>query len=326
MKSINVGLVGIGSNWWERYEPVLRALRDRLCVRAVFDHVTTRANAVAELLQATTMGGVLALVERPDVDAVLVLSPGWHEHALLDFICSKGKPVYLGVRPVNDLLSIDHLHSITVLTDTPVMPEFDRRYEPATSRVQELLASRLGRPHRIGIQVEQPISVTCPNPTLPLDLFVELFDWCRYIARTPPASLTAVADSDDNLSGITLRFHRPKSGDEPVVAQIDVRHCSTRDIADSSASAAFAIEASGGRIEFSTQESIRWQSADGSFDEELSHDRGAVEVMLDHFCRRVVGGLIPVPDLGDICSGLRLADAVDESLRTQTTVEFARGL
>ena len=131
MKSINVGLIGIGPNWWTRYEPVVRSMRERICIRAVFDHVTIRAESVAASFKATAVGGVLALVDRTDVDAVLVLNPDWHEHALLDFICSKGKPVYLGVRPVKDLLSIDQLHTISILTGTPVMPEFDRRYDCA---------------------------------------------------------------------------------------------------------------------------------------------------------------------------------------------------
>ena len=31
--------------------------------------------------------------------------------------------------------------------------------------------------------------------------------------------------------------------------------------------------------------------------------------MIDHFCRRLVGGLIPVADISDVCRGLRLVHA-----------------
>ena len=36
--------------------------------------------------------------------------------------------------------------------------------------------------------------------------------------------------------------------------------------------------------------------------------------MLDHFCRRVVGGLIPVADLADVCGHLRLIESAERSL------------
>jgi hypothetical protein len=42
--------------------------------------------------------------------------------------------------------------------------------------------------------------------------------------------------------------------------------------------------------------------------------------MLDHFCRRVVGGLIPVPDIGDICRGLEVVRAARQSLEMRQSV------
>ena len=151
---------------------------------------------------------------------------------------------------------------------------------------------------------------------------VELFDWCGYIARTPPANLLVETENIEASQIITVRFHQPKSGDEPVSARIELHHRES----PSPPSVSCHIDASCGSAEFSSQELIRWKSDDGCVDEELSHDRGAVEVMLDHFCRRVVGGLIPVPDLGDVCNGLRLVQAAADSLRNRTTIEFARGM
>jgi hypothetical protein len=49
------------------------------------------------------------------------------------------------------------------------------------------------------------------------------------------------------------------------------------------------------------------------FVESLASDRPAVEVMLDHFCRRVVGGLIPVPTLEDLCRAFQLVDSALKS-------------
>jgi hypothetical protein len=54
----------------------------------------------------------------------------------------------------------------------------------------------------------------------------------------------------------------------------------------------------------------------------LSHDRPEVEVMLDHFCRRVVGGLIPVADLLDICRSLHLVRSLEESRKIDRPVHL----
>ena len=45
-------------------------------------------------------------------------------------------------------------------------------------------------------------------------------------------------------------------------------------------------------------------------DEELQSERDEQQVMLDLFCRRLVGGLIPVADLSDISRALRLIESV----------------
>jgi hypothetical protein len=53
---------------------------------------------------------------------------------------------------------------------------------------------------------------------------------------------------------------------------------------------------------------LMWQLENERFTESLSADRPAAEVMLDHFTRRVVGGLIPVPTLADWCQAFQLVD------------------
>ena len=55
---------------------------------------------------------------------------------------------------------------------------------------------------------------------------------------------------------------------------------------------------------------MTWESAGKREIESLDSERAAVEVMLDHFSRRVVGGLIPVPTLDDFCRASRLVETV----------------
>jgi hypothetical protein len=42
--------------------------------------------------------------------------------------------------------------------------------------------------------------------------------------------------------------------------------------------------------------------------------------MIDHFCRRLVGGLIPVADISDVCRCLRLVHATKQSLATAAPI------
>ena len=74
---LHVGLVGIGSAWETRHLPALRALSDRFEVRAVCDPVRHRAEKVAKQLNAEPHDGFRKLIERSDIDAVLLLSAQW---------------------------------------------------------------------------------------------------------------------------------------------------------------------------------------------------------------------------------------------------------
>jgi len=58
---------------------------------------------------------------------------------------------------------------------------------------------------------------------------------------------------------------------------------------------------------------ITWEHEGVQHTESLSSDRPEIEVMLDHFCRRVVGGLIPVPNIEDVQRALSIVQAANES-------------
>ncbi len=76
---IRVGLIGLGDVWQLRHAPALRALGDRFEVRAVCDPVRHRAEQAAAEFHAEAVDGYHVLVQREDIDAVLVLSPQWFQ-------------------------------------------------------------------------------------------------------------------------------------------------------------------------------------------------------------------------------------------------------
>lgn len=319
MRSIRVGLIGVGPNWESRYRPALQKLHHRIAVQVVFDHVYSRAESVAKSFEAQPIDGVLALADRSDLDAILVLDSDWHGTALLDRLCSKGKPIYLSQLPADGLLSSEQLHSITVLSGTTVMPQFEWRYEPSSARLQELIASRLGRPTKALLSTVARF----PSPDEYDDRILKMLDWCCYLARTAPESLSAQPDFEGGTGKVMIQFRQPKSGDHPLRAELEFLNRSTDQTCPDVACRVFAAL---GQASFSCSESIEWSTESESASEMLEKDRSAVEVMLDHFCRRVVGGLIPVPDLGDVCTALRLRDAIRQSLESKQTVKFTHAM
>src|SRR3954447_5572938 len=74
---IRVGVIGLGRLWEARHKPALARLRDRFQVTAVYDQVLRRAEVEAGHLGAAAVEGISALVARPDVDVVHVLTPQW---------------------------------------------------------------------------------------------------------------------------------------------------------------------------------------------------------------------------------------------------------
>src|SRR3954467_4093281 len=74
---LRVGIVGLGRLWEARHKPALIRLRDRFQVTALYDQVLRRAEIEAAQLGCAAVEGLTALIERPDVDVVYLLTPQW---------------------------------------------------------------------------------------------------------------------------------------------------------------------------------------------------------------------------------------------------------
>jgi hypothetical protein len=64
-----------------------------------------------------------------------------------------------------------------------------------------------------------------------------------------------------------------------------------------------------GWAEIRAASEVAWQISDQPVEaEKLTADRSEHDIMLDLFCRRVAGGLIPVPDFFDVSHALRVVE------------------
>ena len=77
-----------------------------------------------------------------------------------------------------------------------------------------------------------------------------------------------------------------------------------------------------GSAEFHSPDEIHWETESSSMTESLKSDRRELEVMLDHFCRRAVGGIIPVANIQDVCQAIKLVKLSSDSLKSGSPLEF----
>ena len=330
---VNVGVIGLETLWETRYRPALLKLRNRIRVCAVYDPIASRAEQIAIELKADAVGGVLALARRPEVQAVLLLDAERPRLHLLSPLCDIGKPIFLAGSPSHDVVLLGKLYSAALTEGRTLMPELALRYSPATNRLQELIATRLGQPLNIVIDVDPCCSILSDQIS-DRDLLVGLFDWCHHIIRTPPASVhfrELRSEQTSGMPGLSIRveYHLPKTGGETPIVELQF-HKRERSESESmkpgnTVIRKYEISAGHGTATIETSDAITWNSGADFITESLTGERSETEVMLDHFCRRVVGGLIPVADLADICRGLELVKAVEQSVQTGKKVFLNEG-
>ena len=171
-------------------------LDDRFDVRAVFADVPKLAENCASEFQADPVDGYRALVNRNDIDAVIVLKHSWHGWLPLLAACEAGKAVYCAGNVDFDPVCDARVRDSVDQSGVAFMMEFPRRFAPATLRLKELIATRLGNPRLIfchsRLQGEhgnppEPAGGDPANREL-----IGLIDWCRYVVGREPKSVTSI--------------------------------------------------------------------------------------------------------------------------------------
>jgi len=350
---INLGIVGLGPVWDSRYRPVLEKLRHRVRVRAVYDTIASRGEQVAAEFGAIPYQGVLTLLSQPDLRGILVLDTSWHGNALLNFVRKSRKPAYIAGSLGEDWDELLELRSLVESEGLLVMPEFSRRFTPSTCRLHELIATRLGRPRHIAIHAVPPAADApdaVPGQAAGTDFLVGILDWCRYVVRSTAVQLEAsplISDSArEGSRSIAIEFAEPRDKERRPTVKLELhtppppaspattgagskgngtaapdseQHATETAGTEPHRSAAvagvcFVVACERGEAVIEGPAHIRWTPTGGEgTTESLAADRTEVEVMIDHFCRRLAGGLIPVADISDVCRCLRLVHAAKES-------------
>ena len=233
---LRVGLVGLGEAWEVRHGRALRALGDRFDVRAVCDEVALRAEQAARDLDAVAVDGYRALAARKDIDAILMLSPQWFGPMPIFAACESGKAVYCAAAFDIQPAQVRHVKEHVQRAGIAFMAELPRRLEPATLRLKELIATRLGRPRLLFCHQRMVVRQDgghrhhdWRSPTATRHL-LELIDWCHYVIGRQPTSVIGVKhlatgkSSADDYQMMSLDFSEVGSAGSGPLAQISCGH------------------------------------------------------------------------------------------------------
>ncbi len=336
---LRVGLVGLGEAWKTRHGPALRALGDRFEVRAICDQIWHRANLVAQEFNATAVDGFQALARRADVDAILMLSTQWSGALPLFAACEAGKAVYCAADWNIPSVEARRIKQRVERSGVAFSAELPRRQTPATIRLKELIATRLGAPRllfchqrlalpRRGATDHENSSAGHDQATHGL---MELIDWCHYVVGRPSQSVMGLCHFTDGKAEQTdydmfsLDFAEDESSGTDVVAHISQARYIDSDWPEAIAfrrPSGLQVSCEHGIAFIDLPATIAWFDKAGRHLETLDSERPANEFLLAQFHRSVTSLVRNTKDLHDVYRALLTVQAARDSQREGSRIQI----
>jgi predicted dehydrogenase len=206
------------------------------------------------------------------------------------------------------------------------MAELPRRHAPATIRLKELIATRLGQPRMLFCHRRVPLSVAAAAP--PRDRaseardLMELVDWCRYAAGTEPTSVVAVRHAEtpgaevDDYQMMSLDFSQTGRPGDGAIAQISCGYYMPRQWEEAVGfrpPPALQVVCENGIAFIDLPSSLVWFDTAGRHQESLESERPVGEHMLVQFHRKVTSLVRAVSGLDDSLKAMRIVQAAATS-------------
>jgi predicted dehydrogenase len=258
-------------------------LRDRFQVRALADQVPQHARQEAQRLGCSAVAGPTEMMERADLDALLLLDPQWYGLWALGLACHWGKPVFCCPSLASDDQHADAICRQVRDARLPVMVELAPRAAPATARLRQLLAEELGPPRSVVCSITSGRAA----PVLSAGILA-LVDWCATIAESKPVSVQSGGGAALGLTWLGLEF----AGGQAATIHCQRLPALRRD------RWALRVAAERGTAMIVLPSRVRWESHDGQRVHILPVRRlGAL--LLEQFHRMAVQGEPPSPSLDD---------------------------
>jgi len=322
-KALRIGIIGLGRRWHKRYKPALRVLRAGFRVRVLCDQVHERAAREAKRLACDAAAGPTQLLEREDVDAVLLLDTQWFRLWPLQRACQLGKPVFCCCSLEGDDPHAEQLLRRVQESRLPVVMEMAPRFAPVTARLRSLFETELGAPRLLMCELVHSGQALArfnfartpelsPVAGLVGSTGIALLDWCAGLLGGEPVNVTARSLEALGFGSLLLEFaggrgvrltrlpfilpSSPAAEGEGWVRE--------RGIADRPTVRLQAVaERGSARVELPYQ--ISWATKTAFHSQAFRAQRPLAQLLLEHFRQVVQGSAALEPTLADAYRVLR---------------------
>lgn len=338
---LRVGLVGLGSDWENRHRPALRTLSDRFEVRAVCEQVALRAAQAAREFGADQVDGFRALARREDIDAILMLSRQWYGSLPILAACDAGKAIYTAAGlEVDESLAL-RIKQRVERAGIAFMAEFPCRQAPATLRLKELIATRLGPPRLLFCHRRKPAEPGAESARLGvqpnrLQDLIELVDWCRYVVGGEPTGVfgvmhrasDAAPDGDnEDYQMMSLDFSAGQAPGTGPLAQISCGRyvpANWQEAVTFRPPAALQVACDKGIAFIDLPSSLLWFDEAGRHQESLDSERPVGEQLLAQFYRSVTSLVRNTTSLEDAYRAMHIVHRARQSFEEgrRVPIEF----
>ena len=287
---VSVALIGVGSTWDLHYRAAIQRLSAKISVRAVCDTVLCRAASVADEFEAAPIDSPWLLTQRTDLHAWLILDPGWFCQYPADLALRNERPALFANTFSGSLAKTAALYQRSREFGETLMPEFPQRFTPSTTRLRELMVTKLGRVQRIELVIplrsgQTPVDWLASSQSEA----VGVFDWCSWLLGVPMGGISY----HESVSGPKFELTFPARSPESQPLHATLRFSSTEPTMTR------VVECERGTATTSGPTQICWRAGEEEGVETFGQERSPYEIILDQFCRRALGGLVPVPTVQD---------------------------
>ena len=292
-KRLRVGIIGLGRRWRRQYEPALAALPDLFEIAAVYDQVPRRTTIEAGRLHCGAAGGASELIERDDVEAVLLLDLGWQRLWPIERAARAGKPVFCLPDLANDAAHAEAVARSVTEAGLPVLMAVGTAFTPAALRLADVRDGLLGR---IRLAVCQCDLGKAEHPDS------GLLAWLLCLVGPPPETVTAAGNPAAGLDSLTL-----------ALAGGGVLQLTRWRLPERRMALRLELIGASGRMTLLGPGRLSWTTPDGIHSLTLPRGRRLEEVLLTRFHAVATEGAVPAPSLADAHRALLCWRAAERS-------------
>jgi predicted dehydrogenase len=335
---LRLGLIGQGADWTSRYQPSLRLMVDRFELKGVYCSVNTLAQQIARDFNTNVEDSYRTLIQREDIDAILMLESDWYGMLPLQAACEYGKAVFCGSSVQLEPDKAIELRQQVEAAGIAFMIELPRRFAPATLRLKELMATRLGEPrllfcHRRLPMETQDHRLNKQTSQRSQHELIELVDWCRYLVGREPSWVQGIRHPSrfdlqtSDYQILSLGFGDPEQETDSVLAQISCGAYMPSGWQEAIAyrpPAAVQVCCEKGIAFVDLPSTLIWFDEAGRHQEVLDTELSVGQQSFIQFHRAVTSLVRKMGDLDDAFRALRILGAANKSMTScqRQTLDF----